>query len=129
MVEFSSQVGKLFIEQLNDMEMVKNDGSLGEVFLDSRNIGRRHIHGHRFYPGFGWFQTSPERQERIGTFAVADKYNGTGFQIQHDGQIFVAFADGNFIDGNQSQFAKLGASKSSAETFFLDFFYEIPTYI
>jgi hypothetical protein len=47
------------------------------------------------------FELSPERQQSVGTFTIANVNDGTGKQIQDNSEITMVFTDGDFVNGNQ----------------------------
>ena len=128
MIQLSSQIRELFIEQLDDVEAVEDERCLGQIVRDGPDIGWRHIDSHSLDIGLGSFQPSPERLERIRPFAVADKHYSACAQIQYDGQIPMAFACRDFVNSDLAQSLELGAGKSAAKVSFLNVLDDIPAH-
>lgn len=90
------------------------------------DASRGHIHGNGSYPGSRRTELSPERLKRIGSFPFPDEDHGATLQIENDGQIPMAFANADLIDGDPLQPAQLRAGKAPFEIAFLDVFDHIP---
>ena len=100
MIQLSAQIREFFIEQLDDVESVENNGSLRQVVGDRPDVGRRHVGGHGLDVGTGCLQPSPKGLQGVCPLAVADKDHRPGAQIQYNGQVPVPLACGDFIDGD-----------------------------
>nr|WP_052301931.1 hypothetical protein [Desulfobacca acetoxidans] len=53
----------------------------------------------------------PEPFQDFGTFALPDIDDGTTFQVKYDGQVAMAFANADFIDGDLLKFMEPGEAK------------------
>ena len=127
LIDLPTEVGEPIIEQLDDMKMVKNNNCLRQVQLNCGNVRGRHIDGHRLDLGARDLQPLPERRQCINALAVTSKKHSTGTKIEHDGQIFVTFADGNFINGDTLETFEHRFCKPSFQVPLFDFLNQIPT--
>jgi len=71
-------------------------------------------------------QSSPEWIQGISAFALADEDYGARFQIHHDGQVLVALANANLINGDLFEFMQLRPAEAPFQISFLDIFDDIP---
>lgn len=99
-LKVAAEVGQPLVEGLDHVEVVEDVISVGEVFADGEDVGGRHIGGDGFDPGTSRFEPFPEGFEGIGPFSVANEQDGATLQIEHDGEIVMALADRDFVDGN-----------------------------
>jgi hypothetical protein len=109
------------------MKMVKDMHRIGKVSKDSANIGWGQIGGHSFETHLLPPEDFPEPFQGLSAFALADKNDGTAFQVKHDGQVAMSFADGDFSDDDLLQFVELGERKTPDQVSFLNIFDNVPT--
>jgi hypothetical protein len=57
--------------------------------------------------GFGRPQPTPEGPQRVGSLALADEDHRPGFEVQDDGQVSVAVADADLVDGDLLELAQV----------------------
>jgi hypothetical protein len=105
--QLTAELLKLVIEQLDHMKVIENDRGRWQVFRDGTYVGLGHAHGHGLDACPGSPQPSPERLQRFGPVAIADKDHTPGVQIQNDCQILLTLADGDLVDGDLSQVLQL----------------------
>nr|WP_231716387.1 hypothetical protein [Desulfosarcina alkanivorans] len=120
--QLAAKIGKPIIIEFDDVKMVEDDDRLGKIFPDSLYVNPGHIDGDRFNGGFRALQSTPEGNERIGSFSVAYKNDSTGIQVQNDGQIVMACANGDLIDGQLSEMLQFGMGESFFQIPFLYIF-------
>ena len=89
------------------MKAIEHERRIREIGLHGINVGRRHICGNGLDVRPTGTQAFPEGNQRISAFSVADKDDGTAFQVQDEGDIAMSFADGNLINGDLSQVLQL----------------------
>ena len=63
----------------------------------------------------GATQPLPEGFQSIPAFAVADEHDRAGEQVEDDGQVAVALADVDFIDGDLLELMQLGLAEFPLE--------------
>jgi hypothetical protein len=103
-IEFTPEIRETIVKEFDEMKMVKDMHRLGKVSQDGSDIGRGQVGGHGFDVHLLPSEDFPEPFQSFGTFALADINDGTTFQVKHDGQVAMAFANGDFIDGDLLKF-------------------------
>ena len=77
--------------------------------------------------GVGLFEPVPEGFSGVGVFALADKDDGTAHEIEDDGEVAMAVADGDFIDGDVLEMFEFGLAESRFQVAFEQVFDGVPT--
>ena len=72
------------------------------------------------------FQAFPERNQGIGPLAPADEDHRSALQIQHHGEVAVAVADGDFVDGQPPKMLQFGLAEASDQVAFQEMLDGIP---
>ncbi len=119
MIETAPEIGQSVVEELDDMEMIENDGGIGKMFLHGTDVGRRHVDGHRLDFCPGTLETFPERRS-VSPPAVADKDDSPCVQIHDDGEIAVTAAYGDLVDGQMLQPFEARPGKMGLQVFLLN---------
>ncbi len=91
--------------------MIEFQHRLGKVTRDGIDIGRGQVGGHGFNMHLLPLEDFPEPFQDSGTFALPDIDDGTTFQVKYDGQVAMAFANADFIDGDLFKFMEPGEAK------------------
>lgn len=92
-----------------DMKQVESELELRDFRLDGNDIGVPHIHHHGFqrlplFPA----PTREKSQKTPGSSVFSDPNHTTSPVIQERYQISVAFADGDFVDGQEAKASIVG---------------------
>src|ERR1700683_2484373 len=100
---------------------------LGQVIAYGSDVGGRHIGGHGLDLGPGAAHAFPEGFQGFYAFAVADEDDDAAEQIEYHGEVTMALADGNFINGNLLELMQFGFAKAALEVAGLDVLDGVPT--
>ena len=65
--------------------------------------------------GPGPAQPLPEGLQGLHAFAVADEHHGAAEQVEHHGEVVMALADGDFIDGDLLELVQLGLAEAALQ--------------
>jgi hypothetical protein len=95
------------------------EGGLGKILGDGQDVGLRHVEGDRFDLRSRRTQAAPEGIQGVGAFAVADEDDGAALEIEHHGEVAMSFADGDLVDGQQTQVLELGLRETLLQVPFL----------
>lgn len=77
----------------DDVVPVVDDGRIGEDLLDRSLVGRPHLHGDGLERGVQPFQAPEDREERVGTAAIAGVDDHAALEIEHDRDVPGALPD------------------------------------
>src|SRR5207244_9001620 len=91
------------------------------------DVGGAHVGGDGLDLGPGPPQPPPEGRQGVPALAPADMDHRPALQIQHDGQVAVPPADGDFVDGELPEVLQLGAAEAAGQVLLLDLLDEVPT--
>ena len=117
-LEFAAEVGQAVVEELDDVEVVEDVERLRQVLADGEDVGRRHVGGDGLDRGVRGFQAFPEGNQGVGAFALADEDHGPANEVEHDGEVAVAVADGDFVDGEALEPLEFGLAEAGFEVAF-----------
>ena len=108
--------GEAVIEELHHVEVIEDVDGLRQVFADGKDVSGRHVGGDGLTI-FAWafFSRSQKGSQGLGALAAADEDDRSGVQIEHDGEIAVAVADGDFIDGDALDALELRLAEAGLE--------------
>lgn len=127
-IQISPENGEFLVVEFDDMEVVKDDYGLGQVFCDSLDVGVGHIDGHGFDLCCGLFQSFEEWVESLGVFAFSDEDYRSALQIKHYGHEPVSLADSDLINCNAAQMADFGPGEFPTKVTLLDILDHVPTH-
>jgi len=125
-VEISTQFGQFLVEQLDQVEMVENDGRVGQIGSHCGNVCLRHIHGNGPDSCSRGFQTFPEGLQCVGSFAFAYEHDCPGVQVENYRQVVMSVTDADLIDGNPFEPLEGRLEEMSAEVRLLDLLDRMP---
>jgi hypothetical protein len=125
-VQFPAEGAPLAVEQLDDMEVVEDMHRPGQVVADGADVGLAHVGGHRRDLGAGRAQAPPERLQGVDALAVADEHDRPGDEVEHDGEVAVALADGDLVDGDLLELAELRLAEAALQRLGLDVLDRVP---
>src|SRR5688572_9945918 len=111
------------------MEVIENMDDVWQVVAYGSDVGLAHVGGHGPNPDPRPPQARPERLQGVDAFAVADEDNGARDEIEHHGQIVMAFAHSDLVDGDLPQLVELGLAEASQERAGLDVLDGVPAYL
>ena len=126
-VEFASEFGEAVVEEFDDVEVVEDVEGFGQVPSDGEGVGGGHVGGDGFDLGVGLSQAFPEGDQGVGAFSLADEDDGAAEEIEDDGEVAVAVADGDLVDGEASEFLEFGFAEASVQVAFEEVFDGVPT--
>lgn len=125
-LEFATEGGQVFVESLDHVEVVEDVDGFGEVFADGEDVSGGHVGGDGGNFGLGPFAAFPEGFEGFGVFAASDEDDGSGVEIEDDGEVAVPMSDRDFIDGNPSDVEEFGLAVPDEEMPFEESFDGVP---
>src|ERR1700677_4925221 len=109
------------------MEAIKDQGGVGQSPGNGVDVGRTHVGGHGLDLGPTTPQSLPESFQSVSPFASANLDDGSALQVQHDRQVAMAVADGDFVDGDLPQLFQLRSAEATAQVLLVNLLDEVPT--
>ena len=91
------------------------------------DVRRRHVGGHGLDPGPAATQAFPEILQGIPSLSIPDVNHRPRFQVQDHGQVAMAFANGNLVDGDLSQVFQFRPVEPPLQIGFLNILDHVPT--
>ena len=120
-VQRPPQLRELFVEKLDDVEVIEDDLLFGKVDRDRLPVGPRHVlHRHDHDLDLALSRSLPEGLERTGALAVTNEDHRPGLEVQLDPQVAVCLCDSDLIDGDLSKMLQFGLGETTTQLALLD---------
>lgn len=111
-----------FVHHRDDVVRVMNNGGVVVDLSDSEQIRRPHIHGDGLQRCTNRLESSKKWNDGVGTSSLGRVEDLSGFEIENDSHVVMAFPDGEFVDSDQPDRLERPFFQSSSEMAFEDLF-------
>lgn len=124
--QLSAKGAELVVEQLDHMKAIEDVNGFSEILAHGPDIGGGHVGGNGLDLGVRAPQSLPEGLQGVHALAVTDENHGAGEKIEDNGQVAMALADVDFVDGDLLEVVQLGLAELALEVPGLDVLDDVP---
>jgi hypothetical protein len=124
-----AQFVELFVDQLDDVEVIENQCRLWQVFQDGAPVGCGHVAGGGFDACVALAHPPPELAQCLGSSPFGDMDDVAAIQVDDQGVELGFCADVDFVDGNALDLLEREAFVAFGEVLFDDLLDRVPAQV